>query len=360
MTRVEHTQHTSRDPRSGVVLAMVLILGLLLSTAVVSFSSRAMIDGMISRNRDRAARAEALARGGIQVAIGLILEDALEDAEGAQEGGSGGSDTLDDVWARIADTELVTEQGDTLRVHISDTGSRLNLNSLVDYSNTDGGLGDQKDAEEFLNKFLKKVIDDMAIPPGEKFYEPRELGRNLLDYLDPDDIRGAGGDEDDYYRRQTPPYGAANRPMLSIDELGMIEGFDAKLVRALTPYVTVYPPVNAQGINLNTAPPHVLTAVYHGTSGDRRLIKDDDVERILKKRDEGKIICDQTQVDPDRCVPLGEMLDGTLYPESQLPASSKVFTVVAEARVGKISRSLEAVIDRSNPAQPRVLTWRYR
>ena len=84
------------------------------------------------------------------------------------------------------------------------------------------------------------------------------------------------------------------------------------------------------------------------------------MERILKKREEGRIICDQTEVDPDRCIPLGEMLDGTLYPETQLQASSKVFRVVAEARVGEISRSLEAVIDRTNPAQPQVLTWRYR
>ena len=148
--------------------------------------------------------------------------------------------------------------------------------------------------------------------------------------------------------------------MLSIDELGMIEGFDAQLVKALTPYVTVYPPVNAQGINLNTAPPHVLTAVYHGTSGDRRLIKEDDVTKILNLREDGQIICDQTEVDPDRCVPLGEVLDGTLFPQSQLPASSKVFTVISEARVAEVTRSLEAVVDRSDPSAPRVLTWRYR
>ena len=351
----------SRERRSGVVLAMVLILGLLLSTAVVSFSRRSVIDGMIARNRDRAAQAEALARGGLQVAIGLILEDALADAAGAQNGQSGTGATLDDVWARIADTQLVTPDGDTLRITIRDTGARLNLNALVDYAEDESEFADQTDAEEFLVAFLEKLIADMDIPPGEKFYDPRELGRNLIDYIDPDHIRfGGRGDEDGYYQQQTPPYRAANRPLLSLDELSLIEGFDAQLVRALKQYVTVYPPVGAQGINLNTAPPHVLTAIYHGTSGNRRLISEDDVERILKLREEGKIICDQTEVDPDRCVPMGEVLDGSIYPPTALPSSSSVFEITAEAKVDDLYRTLEAWIDRSQADKPRVLTWRYR
>ena len=130
-----------KERRSGVVLAMVLILGLLLSTTVITFSRRSMIDGLISRNRDRASQAEALARGGIQVALGLLLEDALADGESAEEGGGGlVGDTLEDDWARIDQIELVTPDGDTLHIQIRDTGARLNLNALIDYS--EGDLSD--------------------------------------------------------------------------------------------------------------------------------------------------------------------------------------------------------------------------
>ena len=126
---------------------MVLILGLLLSTAVLSFSGRSIIDGMIANNRNRAAQAEALARGGLQVAIGLILEDALADAEGSEDGVPGRGDTLDDVWARVGDTQLVTPDGHTLRVEIRDSGSRLNLNALVNYAEDTSEFADQTDAE---------------------------------------------------------------------------------------------------------------------------------------------------------------------------------------------------------------------
>lgn len=351
------------ERRRGVVLAMVLILGLLLSTAVLSFSHRSMMDGMISRNRDDAARAEALARGGINVAIGLILEDALRDADATRDGAAFAGETLDDVWVRIADTQLETPDGGILKLRIEDTGSRLNLNALVDYAKDDSGFADQSDAEEFMTDFLTKIIDEMELPPGERTYDdPRELARNLIDFIDPDDVRvGGRGDEDGYYQDQTPPYRAANHPLLSVDQIGMIEGFDRNLVKALSHYVTVYPLVAAQGINLNTAPPHVLTVVYHGTSAGRELMNASDVGRILKLREEGSIICDETEVDPDRCVALVEVVpEGSIYPAVRLPSSSSVFTVTAEARVGDSLRTLEAVIDRQSGNRPQVLLWRYR
>ena len=140
----------------------------------------------------------------------------------------------------------------------------------------------------------------------------------------------------------------------------MIEGFDKPLVDALTPYVTVYPLVGAQGINVNTAPPHVLKAVYHGTSGDRRLASTDTIQRILKERQEDRILCDRTEVDPDRCIPLADVLDGSLYPKVKLPSTETVFRVRSTATAGEIERSLETVLDVTTPSQPRLLFWRFR
>ena len=46
--------HHKRE--GGVVLAMVLIIGLLMSTAVIAFARRATIDSLIARNRDAQRR----------------------------------------------------------------------------------------------------------------------------------------------------------------------------------------------------------------------------------------------------------------------------------------------------------------
>jgi type II secretory pathway component PulK len=141
----------------------------------------------------------------------------------------------------------------------------------------------------------------------------------------------------------------------------MIEGFDAPLVEAIRPYVTVHPLVGGKGINLNTAPPHVLAAVYHGTSGNYRLASEDTVRRVLQVREEGKFLCAQTETDSDRCTLVTEVVEGSQYPETSLPAPSKYFTVLSQARLGDVSRRVEAVVDRSEQgAPPRLLSWRVR
>ena len=43
----------------------------------------------------------------------------------------------------------------------------------------------------------------------------------------------------DVYQRRDPPQRAANTPLLSLDQLRVVEGFDTPLAEALRPYVTV-------------------------------------------------------------------------------------------------------------------------
>ena len=344
--------------RQGIVLAMVLVLALLLSTTIITFMRQAVVDKMVAHNRDSSAEAEALARGGIRLAAALILDDALIEADPQGSGSSGA--TLNSRWNRIQEMEIETDHGGVLRVKILDTGARLNLNALVDPLESSDDL-DQTEAEEFLVALLEKVIAEIELPEGEKFYEPRDLARSLIDYIDPNkSALGARGSEDDYYQKQTPPYRAANRPLLSVAELRLVEGFDAKLVDALTPYVTVYPLGGRFGLNINTAPPHALTTMYHGTSADRRLVSTDSVQQLLQLRDEGRIVCDQTETDSDQCVPLGDIFDGSLYPPVTLPATASTFEIVSTATFADITRQLEVVLDRSDPSQPRLLSWRYR
>ena len=344
--------------RQGIVLAMVLILALLLSTAMITFLRQSVVDKMVAHNRDSSARAEALARGGIRLAAALILDDALIEADPQNSSASGA--TLNSRWNRIDEMNIETDHGGTLHVKIVDTGSRLNLNALVDPIETSEDL-DQTEAEEFLVALIEKVIAEIELPEGEKFYDPRDLARSLIDYIDPNtSALGARGSEDDYYQKQTPPYQAANRPLLSVTELRLVEGFDAKLVDALTPYVTVYPLGGRAGLNINTAPPHALTTMYHGTSTDRRLVSTDSVQQLLKLRDEGRIVCDQTEADSDRCVPLGDLFDGSLYPPVTLPSTASTFEIVSTATFAEITRQLEVVLDRSDPSRPRLLSWRYR
>ena len=86
------------------------------------------------------------------------------------------------------------------------------------------------------------------------------------------------------------------------------------------------------------------------------------VGRILNLREEGNILCTQMVVACERCLSLGEIgLDeGSIFPAAELPDNSDSFEVTAKATVGKIDRTVVAVIDRSELSDPRLLFWRMR
>ena len=333
-----------------MILIAVLFFIALMASGVATFLRRATLDGMIARNRDLTARSEALARGGVQLAIALLLQDRLDEVDAPP------LDSRSDLWAKIGEMEIPVSDGGRLRLQIEDTGARLNLNALFD----EEGMPDS-DTEIFLSAFLEKVIQE--IPPGqeEKDYDPGELAKNLIDYVDTDDVEPDGEREDDYYQLQTPAYRAANRPLFSLEELGLVEGFDRVLVDAIRPYATVHPYSGGGGINPNTAPSHVLAVLFHGIP-ERRLASEQDVRWILEMRERDKILCpDEAGFDDPNCERLTDVSErglSEIYPPAAYTAD--VFRVTAEASYGDVRRTIEAIIDRSEATSPLILSWRVR
>jgi len=396
-----------RDER-GIVLAIVLVMIFALVTAVYSFQRRAIIDTTIATNRLEAAEADALAKGGLRVAEMLVMVVRAKHREGDAGGENplsgddrGGSDPaglpgaaaggagVDMLWQSIGNFPFQLDDDHVLRIEIEDEGAKLNLNALVPPSGApaavagassgdededdedasddpppDDGEGTEasEEAIEYLTEVIQYVADGMDARPEEKNYDAAAIAENILDFMDGDRTAVNGRSEDEYYRRQSPPYAAWNQPLLSVDQIGLIEDVDPTLLAELRHYVTVHPIGSTAGINLNRAEPWVLKLVYAGPSGNMRLIDDQMVEDIFKLRDKGKKICDSEGSDP-ACVPRaevgnGDLANGSVYPEASLPAKPVVFRVVSSATVGDITRRFEAIYDtRPNPG-PQLLSWR--
>ena len=351
---------TRRPNQRGVVLLVVLFFTLLLTASIASFVRRSTVDSMVARNREHASQAGALARGGIRLAAALLAEDRVLESEA----GSGPIDTHLDLWSKAGRHTFEAGAG-RLRIQIEDAGSKFNLNALFT-TNGEGLRGPLVLAEPFLLQFFEKVIDELPLPPGEKaLYDVRDLTSNLIDWVDGDEVRLRGGPEDDYYQAQEPPYYAGNQSLLSVDELRLIEGFDGPLVDGLLPYVTVYPfaPGGCDtagigcGVNLNTAPPHVLALLYFDDGVDMRLADEDLVRSLLELREEGTGICGADQ-SLGACVPISEFVTNPIFPPPTV--TSQIFVVTAEAEVGDVRRSVEAVVDRTQPGEPRLLSWHVR
>jgi type II secretory pathway component PulK len=358
--------------RGGFVLVIVIFLLVLLFAGVATFLRRATLDSAIVRNRDNGARAEALARGGVNLAKILLVQDLIE--EQAQR--SPAIDSRSDLWAQIGSFPLPpTEDGGTLRIEIEDAAARIGLNSLVaappeadegaaetaaaaEEAAAQGGEAapvDEAAMQRFLQELFVKVIEEMPGRPEQKQYDPEELTRNLIDYLDEDDVSQRGERENEWYESQDPPYRPpADHVILSVDELALVRGFDRALVEALRPYVTAYP-LSGGGVNPNTAPSWVLAAIdTGGPAGSVRTQDEEFVKRVLKCRSELPICDSGTD-----CQQVGECLGG-VTPTPPFRFKSDVFRISATARYGDVTRVIETVVNRRDPADLVHLTWTVR
>ena len=342
------------------MLLVVLFFALLLTSGVATFVRRSTVDALIARNRDASSEAEALVVGGMHLALALLAEDRLQELAA----GTPPSDSYLDPWARVSESPLVTPSGTTLRLHIEDAGSRLNLNALFNVDDT-GVWKARKETPAFLERVLAKVIDELPVAPGAKGYDAAELTANLIDFFDADEVTQNGSAEDEGYQRQKPPYHALNRPVLSLDELRLVAGFDAPLVEALRQYMTVYPFVARScgdatmgcGVNLNTAPPHVLALLWFDDGVEQRLADEDTVRQILRVRADGGLLCGEGE-SREGCTPIREIVPNAIFPPPTF--STQVFEISVEASVGDVRRTGVAVIDRTTLALPVLLSWQVR
>jgi len=331
----------------GMVLIVVLFFVLLLGSTIATFQSRALIDHMVVANRDARARAEALARGGVELAKAVLLEDIYQQRQTELA-----LDHREELWARVSGVPIVFEDDATLEVAIEDVASKLNLNAVLAF---DESGNPEERSLALVEALLGKVIREMPEASGGDRYDPAELAAHLIDYVDEDTTSLRGDPEDDAYQRRDPPTRPANRPLLSVDELRRVEGFDGDLVASLRPYVTVYPFVGGGGINPNTAPPWVLALLFFDDEVELRLADEDTVRRLLLAREEGGWVCGEEQ-SAEGCTPIREIVTNAIFPEPDY--SSDVFVITATGRVGDVVRRIEAVLDRGDGSAPQLLSWR--
>jgi general secretion pathway protein K len=217
--------------QSGVAaITAILIVAVAASAATVMLSQQsAMLDqSMLVTAR---AQADLYAQAGVDWARGVLAEDARSSTV----------DTLKEGWAQpIAGlpVERALVAGD-----LADEQGKFNLNNLVE--NTQRSDVDMR--------AFGRLLSELAAGPPD-------LAEAVLDWIDGDaDLSGNGGAEDAYYLSLARPYRAANAPLIQVEELYRVRGFDAATVAKLRPYVTALPARTP--LNANTASAVVLAAV---------------------------------------------------------------------------------------------------
>ena len=243
-----------RGAQRGVaVVTAILVVAVAASTAAYMLSTQSSTLNQTALVSSR-AQADLYAQAGLDWARGVLAEDARASA----------TDTLAEGWAQPL-VGLPVERA-VVSGAIADLQSRYNLNNVVKD-------GRRSDADV---QILTRLLESLGLDAS--------LAVAVLDWVDADvDLAGNGGAEDAYYLSLPRPHRAANRPMVQVEELYAVRGFDAKAVAKLRPFVTALPartPVNA-----NTVSPEVLAAILPQLSRDEvRALADSRRARPFKDR----------------------------------------------------------------------------
>ncbi|MBI3715711.1 MAG: type II secretion system minor pseudopilin GspK [Betaproteobacteria bacterium] len=184
-----------------------------------------------------------------------------------------------DDWATNIAAQPI--EGALASGYLTDEQGKFNLNNLVDAN----GKKSQPDWE-FFGRLLEKLDLD------------KNLANAVLDWIDTDDeTSNPGGAENLAYFSQSPPRRAANKPLVQVEELLRVRGFNADVLKRLSPYVTALP-VTGTKINVNTAPPKLLQALFAPALDDQQ------VNEFVRVRDAGLYLTDVESIKKYAAAPI--------------------------------------------------------
>lgn len=218
----------------AIVLAMgVVALAALTATAIVIAQSTWSRAAELTTEHDQA---QTLIQAGSDWARALLGYDRR----------SNNVDWLGEPWAMRLPA-MPIENGELIG-YIEDEQGRFNVNNIV------------KDGKVNLAQLAiyQRLLAILGLPG--------ELADPLVDWIDADSEARPQGAEDAYYLALPNPYLAANRPLIDVDELALVRGYDERVRARLLPFVAALPRFTA--VNANTASPEVLAALIDGLSLD--------------------------------------------------------------------------------------------
>ena len=236
-------------PKRGSVLIAVLAIVLLLSFIITRFIDEAVEDLEYRAIFNEPADVRSFTYSMLEVALATIHEVALIDDGKLFAPEQGWADPVKYAGIKIPN-------GWELEIQIQDESNKLSINTMD---------------EALLNQMLEESFDF-------DFGTARELSSMLLDWIDPDESRRLNGAESEDYLRRKPAYRAANRPLQSLEELGLLEiwedeffdenGVPNELFAKLESMVSV---INAGAANINSSSQPVLEliALQGGFDEDR-------------------------------------------------------------------------------------------
>jgi general secretion pathway protein K len=222
--------NTNRRARGFGLIAVVWVTALL-SLLALSFANSVRTHVRIAANAASSAAAEALADGGVQLAM-LEINRLHEAAERSAPAGTFQSCQM--------------PGGGIVAFALADEAGKLDLNVA-----------------------RAPLLTAFFIGNGFAPDRARGLADAIIDYRDSDDDRRASGAERDDYTGAGLSAGPKNAAFDTVDELVSVLGFQRSDLERLRPFLTVHS--GQEGIDPSSAAPELIAALANGKTGDIRL-----------------------------------------------------------------------------------------
>ncbi|MDQ3195519.1 MAG: type II secretion system minor pseudopilin GspK [Pseudomonadota bacterium] len=285
----------------GIAVVMAILIAALAASVASFMMWQQQVWARQVENLTSLAQASAVSQAALEWTRMILAEDLK----------SGDIDHPGEIWATVVPALPV--EGGSIALALTDQQGLFNLNNLV---------RNEKPSEGDIEAFQRLLIA-LDLKP--------DLANAVVDWIDLDsEAMSSGGAEDLDYLAMQPPYRAANQPLLDVNGLIRVRGFDAEAVARLRPFVTALP--TPTPLNVNTAPPQVLAAVFEGLTVD--------AAKSLVVR-EGKYYKDKTEF-RDR-MPKG----GATLSDQTFGLGSQYFLVTGIMRFGRVQIINRALLARS-------------
>ncbi|MBM4252235.1 MAG: general secretion pathway protein GspK [Deltaproteobacteria bacterium] len=380
-----------RERGIALLIAIMIVSIMMLFTSDLILSSRVNVT-LANQVKDN-VKAEYMVKSGANIATLLLSADwAYKLFMAQQDPKSQLSTGIGDIWTVMNGLPLGGETAEMLEGFQKE----FNLNAVMDgdvlskLKEFDGmftiNVSDESQRINVNNCFSGKCSQVMLMlealfscPAEKQFLEqkklnPREMAYRIKDYIkkDPKADEASGfNDKNEPYQRRQPKQMAKAAPLDSIEELRMVEGWDAEMQAVFGPYLTAYPfqrgstDNNNFQLNINTAQRGLLQCLFPETRGDCA----EKVALAIKKRDEDFSLLSQPgekMADTLRnllCYAGGDNNGNTGEATNRgawFKQYSMTYRIEVEGSVGGSTKKLIAVIERVMPDQKKSERLAYR
>lgn len=306
------------EKQGGFALITVLLVVAIVSIIAAQLVYQQALD--IQRTETRLNQAQSLAvANGLEAWVkkGLKLDASL-----------GQIDHLGEQWAQPM--MPIPFAGGQVAGRLEDMQGRFNVNNLAD---TD---------EQSLKLWL--LIAERLMRQVEL---PADLVSVLADWVDIDNNARMMGAESDYYLLKNPAYRAGNQPLIQLEELALLKGFNPAVRKRLEAGLTALPKVTK--INVNTASKPVLRALADWITPEiaqawvnQRLLKP--AKKLKDFRDflVAETGFTEAEIQAD-------------LPDAIITVQTDFFLLVGQFDYGSVQQQVDALLYRKSSSQ--VLLW---